>query len=143
MTYLVKSKPYRPLNLYEDFDRTLSSIFDDFPSFDARVPSVDIREEEDKYVLDAELPGLSEKDVEVKVEDNILSISSVKSEEKEEKKDGYILKERRERNFSRSFMLPKDADREKIEAVFKNGVLSLIIAKSPKSLPKTIQVKSK
>ena len=87
--------------------------------------------------------GLSEKDVEVKVEDNLLSISSVKSEEKEEKKDGYILKERRERNFSRSFMLPKDADREKIEAVFKNGVLSLIIAKSPKSLPKTIQVKSK
>ena len=142
MTYLVKRNPFNSLNLYNDFDRALSSIFDDLPEWNTTFPAVDIREEEKGYVLEAELPGLSEKDVEVKVEDNLLSLSSVKKEEKEEKKGGFIMKERRERSFSRSFLLPKDSDKEKIEAHFSNGLLRLSIPKQPKEEPKTIKIKS-
>lgn len=143
MTYLMKNNPYGTLNLYDDFDRGLSRIFDDMPEWNTSVPVVDIREDEKGYLLEAELPGLSEKDVEVKVEDNLLSLSSVKKEENEEKRDNFIMKERRERSFARSFVLPKDADKEKIEAHFSNGVLSLSIPRVPKEEPKTIKINKK
>ncbi len=135
---------YEPsfLNVFGDFDKVLDSFFSSEPAwFRAANPAVDIREEADKYVLDAELTGLTEKDVDVKVQDNLLTLSSKKSEETEQKKDGYLLRERRSSSFSRSFVLPKDADREKIEASFKNGLLTLSIPKAPDAKPKSIEVK--
>jgi HSP20 family protein len=91
--------------------------------------------------MEVELPGLTEKDVEVKLDNNLLTISSAKDEKKEEKKNGYVLRERRATRFSRSFVLPEAVDREKIAAEFKDGVLHLTFPKVPAAQPKTIEVK--
>jgi HSP20 family protein len=128
--------------LFGDIDRMFNSFFNESASVKASTPRADIRENENDYVLDIELPGLSEKDVEVKVEDNLLTISSADPEEKTEEKEGYILRERRSRAFVRSFVLPKDVDRESIEAGFSNGLLSLSLGKKPETKPKTIEIKS-
>ena len=104
-------------------------------------PAVDVRETESGYLMEVDLPGHTEKDVEVKLDNNLLTISSKKDEKHEEKKDGYLVKERRYASFSRSFVLPEEVDREKIDAQFKNGVLTLSFPKTPSAKPKLIEVK--
>lgn len=144
MKTLVKTNPGRTLTLFNDFDRWFDSIFSgDAVSRNVRTPAVDVREEKDRYVLEAELPGLTEKDIEVKIDDNLLTISAGTESEKEEKKNNYLFRERYNSVFSRSFVLPKDVDVEKVEAVFKNGILSLELRKNETALPKTIEVKTK
>jgi HSP20 family protein len=124
----------------------VSRWFDDFliePSIgNSALPAVDVRESDSAYLMEVELPGLSEKDVEVKLDNTLLTISSRKEEKKEEKKNGYVLRERRSAHFSRSFVLPEGVDREKIDAEFKNGVLNLTFPKVAAAKPKTIEVKS-
>lgn len=128
-------------NPFELMDRFFSN--DDFlyPKF--RAPAIDVREESDKYVIEAELPGLSEKDIKLELKDGVLSMSTAKKEAKEEKNDKlrWIRKERREFRFSNSFALPEDADAEKIEAKFKDGVLSIILPRKPESAPRIVPVK--
>jgi HSP20 family protein len=140
MRNLVRYRPHR-LSLFDDMDSLFRTFFDEAPSVRSGVPSVDVREEEGGFVLEAELPGLSEKDIDVKVENRLLTISSKKEDEKEEKRDGYLMKERRSSSFSRSFVLPDHVDSEKIEANFKDGLLTLDIPKAEKAKPKTIDVK--
>jgi len=106
------------------------------------LPAVDIRETDSDYLMEVDLPGLSEKDVEVKLDNTLLTISSNRDEKKEEKKNGYVLRERRAARFSRSFVLPEGVDREKITAEFKNGILRLSFPKVPAAKPKTIEVKA-
>ena len=142
MRSLVKYSPLS-VDVLGDFDRIFDSFFNDSVSKRSSSPRVDIREEESSYILEAELPGMSEKDIEVKVDDSLLTISSKKEDQKEEKRDGYILKERRHNSFTRSFVLPKDVDRESIEANFSDGVLNLTIDKKPEAKPKMIEVKSR
>ena len=141
MRNLVSYKP-RSLDLFEDFDRLFDSFFTDSTFTRTTAPRVDIKGNDEDYVLVAELPGLAEKDVEVKVEDNLLTISSKSKEDKEEERNGYILRERRHSSFSRSFVLPKDVDREKIEAGFSNGLLTLHLGKTAETKPKMIEVKN-
>ncbi len=123
----------------------VSSWFDDMftePVFGrSGVPAVDIKETDSEYLMEVELPGLSEKDVEVKLDNNLLTISSAKEEKKEEKKNGYIMRERKSSSFARSFVLPEGIDREKISAQFKDGVLNLAFPKTPAAKPKMIEVK--
>jgi len=138
MRNLVTYTPHR-LSVFNDMDRLFHSFFDDTVSH--RVPSVDVREEEGRYLLEAELPGLTEKDIDVKVEDNLLTITSAQEVKQEEKKNGYLMRERRSTSFSRSFVLPKDAEKEKIEANFKNGLLTLEIPKAEQAKPRKIDVK--
>ena len=140
MRNLIRYNP-RGLNLYDDIDRVFRTFLSDEPGVSLRSPSVDIRETETDFVLEAELPGLSEKDVDVKVEDNLLTIASRKDEKGEEKRNGYLVRERRSAAFSRSFVLPKDVDREKIAATFKDGLLSLQIPKAESAKPLQIEVK--
>jgi HSP20 family protein len=124
----------------------VSHWFDDFfstPSLRGNAtPAVDVRETDAEFLMEVELPGLTEKDVEVKLENTLLTISSTKDEKKEEKKNGYVMRERRSTQFSRSFVLPEDVDREKIAAEFKNGILQLTFPKVPAAKPKTIEVKA-
>ena len=77
----------RPNNLF-DWDGLLDNFFTDTPVWNTRTPAVDVREAEDEYLMEAELPGLTDKDIELNVEDNILTLSSKKEESKEEKKNG-------------------------------------------------------
>ena len=130
----------RPTELY-NWNRLLDSFLDDVPVWNTRTPAVDVREEETRYLMEVELPGLSEKDVDVKVEDNILTLSSKKEEAKEEKKNGFLIRERRQAEFCRTFVLPKDADREQIHAEFKNGLLMVSVPKRPEAQPRKIDVK--
>ena len=136
MRTLVRYNP-RTLSLFDDMDRVFRSVFDEQNSR----PRVDIREENSGYVLEAELPGFAEKDIEVKVEDNLLHLSAGQEEEKEERKEGYLVRERRGARFARSFVLPKDAERDKIEAAFKNGLLTLSIPKAEAAQTRSIEVK--
>ena len=102
---------------------------------------MDVKETDSEYLMEVELPGLTEKDVEVKLDNNLLTISSRKEEKKEEKKNGYLMRERRASSFTRSFVLPEGIDREKIAAEFKNGILNLSFPKTPAAKPKMIEVK--
>ena len=124
----------------------VSSWFDDLfvePVFGrSTVPAVDVKETDSEYLMEVELPGLTEKDVEVKLDNRLLTVSSRKEESKEEKRNGYLMRERRSSSFAMSFVLPEGIDREKISAEFKNGVLNLSFPKSPTAKPKTIEVKA-
>lgn len=142
MNTLVRYRP-NTLDLFRNFDAAMNSFFGDDLGLDTRAPAVDIREEEDRYVLEAELAGLSEKEIDINVENDLLTISSEKNVENEEKKDRYILKERRISTFCRSFTLPKDVDADKIDATVTNGILTLDMPKRPEAKPKKISVKSK
>ena len=147
---------YRPRvleNALSDFDRYMDSFFgDNFLSPSERIfnrlPSVDVRETEKSYVLEAELPGYDEKDIAVRLDGNNLTIESKKEEEKKTPASGeesgengnYLIRERRFSSFSRAFKLPENADSEGITASFKNGVLSLEIAKKAEAQTKLIQI---
>ena len=136
---------YRPLTgglLDREFDRLFDGLTGgSFWGFEKAYPKVDVREEKDGYILEADLPGLTEKDIEVRMENNILSIVSDKKEEKVEKQEGYLVRERRGYSFTRSFVLPEDVNREAIDAKFKNGVLTLTLNKHPEAQPKKIEIK--
>ena len=111
------------------------------PSF--RTPAIDVYEEGDKYTIEADLPGLTEKDIKLEVRNGQLILSTAKREKSEEKskKGRWIRRERREYQFQRSFTLPEEVDPEKIEAHFKNGVLQVVLPKKPEAAPKSIEVK--
>jgi HSP20 family protein len=100
------------------------------------LPAVDVVDKEKAYEVTVELPGIEEKDIELKVADGILTITGEKKEEKEEKKKDYFLSERRYGSFQRSFRLPDAVDQDKIEAGFKKGVLTVTLAKKPEALKK-------
>lgn len=127
--------------LFEDFDggmwrsRFGRSTFDLHPSWPrgstwAAVPAVDIAETDKAYEITAELPGMDEKNIEVKFADGVLTIRGEKKDEKEEKKKDYYLSERSYGSFQRSFQVPDGVDTDKIEATFKKGVLSVALPKS-------------
>jgi HSP20 family protein len=94
---------------------------------------VDVSEGEKAYEITAELPGLDEKDIEVKLALGGLTIKGEKREEKEEKKKDYYLHERHFGSFERYFRLPDEVDPDKIEASFKKGVLTVTLPKKPEA----------
>jgi HSP20 family protein len=151
---------------FESLHREIDRLFDEFgrdfwqpmfrrPRFDiepifrremgwSALPSVDIADKENAYELTAELPGMDEKSIEVKVASGKLTIKGEKQEEKEEKKKEYYLHERRFGSFERSFRVPEGVDPDKIEAVFKKGVLTVSLPKTAEALKseKKITVKA-
>ena len=98
-------------------------------------PNLDVSETKDEIIVQAELPGLEEKDVEVTLENDILTLKGTKEEEKKDEERNYSLVERSYGTFRRSVRLPADIDRDTVKAVFKNGVLTV-------ALPKTTEAKS-
>ena len=105
-----------------------------------------MREEADGYHLEAELPGLTEKDFTVNVEHNLLTIASQQEQEHEQESEreehGYAIRERRNGAFKRSFALPQDVDAEQISARFRDGLLTVTVPKSAKAQSKQITVTS-
>jgi HSP20 family protein len=99
-------------------------------------PAVDVVEKDNAYEVTAELPGLSEKDIDVKLAGGMLTIKGEKSEEKEEKRHDYHVSERRYGSFQRSFTVPEDVDPDKLEAAFRNGVLTVTMPKSAEAKKK-------
>ena len=104
-------------------------------------PLVDITEDDKEYLIKAELPEVKKNDVKVRVEDGVLYLSGVRNLEKEEKGKRYHRVERAYGSFTRTFSLPEDADPEQVNAEFKDGILSVHVAKDKNARPKAIEVK--
>jgi HSP20 family protein len=117
---------------FEDADRESLGVWN---------PPVDIIEDKDGLVLKAELPGMDKKDIEVRVENNVLTLQGERKRESETKEDGYYRCERAYGTFSRSFSLPTSVDTSKIGAEYKDGVLSVSLPKAEEAKPKQIDVK--
>jgi len=141
------------------FDREMSHLFDDlFEDFDRgfgptalmrrneqwlkEMPNFEVSETDDEFCVKAELPGLEEKDIEVRMDGDELTVRGEKKREHEEKKRDYYVSEVSYGEFSRSLRLPEGVDRENAKAVFKKGVLTLTLPKTEqgKTLHKRIDV---
>lgn len=109
------------------------------------MPAVDISEKPDAFEICAELPGMDEKDIEIKLANGTLTIKGEKKSEREEKDKDYHYSERSYGAFQRSFTLPPDVDAEQIQANFSKGVLSLHLPKRPEAInaEKTIPIQSR
>jgi len=108
-----------------------------------KLPAVDIVEGDKAYEITADLPGMDEKNIEVKVADGVLTIKGERQEEKEEKKKDYYLQERSFGSYQRSFELPDSVDPDKIEASFKKGVLSVTLPKKLEAQKPTKKIEVK
>ncbi|HWP84783.1 MAG TPA: Hsp20/alpha crystallin family protein [Terriglobia bacterium] len=104
-------------------------------------PAVDVFETPDSIILKADLPDVNKNDVDVSIENNVLTIKGERKLEREMKEHNYYRMERSYGNFSRSFTLPPTVDSEKAEAEFANGVLTLTLPKREESKPRQIKVK--
>lgn len=105
-------------------------------------PSVDIKEEDDRFVILADLPGVDPKDIEITMDNGVLTIRGERLEESKDEKEGYKRVERVSGTFYRRFSLPDSADADRIEAKGKNGVLEITLPKHDKVQPRKISVKS-
>ncbi|MFW5827269.1 MAG: Hsp20/alpha crystallin family protein [Alkalispirochaeta sp.] len=152
MNYLTVRRPNtvrRPTNgvsTWNDFDRLFESVFGNLPGWNDRAPAVDIRQNEHMYIIEADLPGMNENQIDVRVENDLLVLSATVEEEKSgetktEDSDEFIVRERFARSFYRSFAMPKDADAGQIEATYRNGVLTVQLHKKPESKPRQIEIK--
>ena len=116
-------------------------------AYKKQVPKVDVKETDKNYTLEMDVPGKTDKDVEIELNNNVLTISSVKSSEREEKKDDkksnekWHLRERTWTQFSRSFSLPDDVDEEKISASVKNGMLTVTMPRKEAVAAKKIEIR--
>jgi len=136
---------YEPYNLFGQFNNEISRLLGSPRAGTAAAatdwaPAVDIREEEDRYLLVADLPGVDRKDVDITVEDKILTFKGERTTEKEESNEGYQRRERVYGEFLRQFTLPDTADTENIQATVNAGVLEIAIPKQQKLQPKKITV---
>ncbi len=104
------------------------------------VPAVDIYEDAQKVTLKLEVPGIEEKDLDVRVEDHTLTVKGERKLEKEEKEENFHRIERRYGSFFRSFTLPPTVDTENVKASYNAGVLKLELKKKPEAQPKQIKV---
>ncbi|TLY21691.1 MAG: Hsp20/alpha crystallin family protein [Nitrospirae bacterium] len=149
MNAVTRWDPFREL---DELQNRLSSLFgraplrrngdkDEAITVAEWAPLVDIVEDDNEYLIKAELPEVKKEDVKVTVQDDVLTISGERTFEKEEKGRKYHRMERAYGSFARSFTLPEDADGEKVAAEFKNGVLKVHLPKSEKAKPKSIEVK--
>ncbi len=103
-------------------------------------PSVDIHENENELVLSAEVPGIEDKDIEINIENNILSIQGERKIEEETKEENYHRIERSYGSFYRSFTLPTNVNQDNIKAEYDNGVLRISMPKKPELKPKKVKV---
>lgn len=132
-------------SLQREFNRLFGTVFDSQTGVAAParrwVPAIDVVEEDERYVLRADLPGLGEDDVAIEVEDGVLKVSGERRSENEERKQGYYRLERSSGSFSRSVRLPQGVDAEAIEASFANGVLEVSIPKPEQAKPRRVAIK--
>jgi HSP20 family protein len=145
---LIRWEPARELqSMQSEMNRVFGTFFDSAtPRNGVRtvsrrwIPAMDVVENDDNYVLRADLPGLSEGDVNVELEDNVLTISGKRSSEHEERKNGYRRVERSYGSFSRSVTLPEGVDADGIEANFDKGVLEVKVAKPEQIKPRKVAI---
>jgi HSP20 family protein len=146
---IVRWEPFRDLlslqermnRLFDDSYRGASrSPEDDWALGGSWAPAVDIYEHEGNLILKAELPGLDPKDVDVRIENNVLTLRGERRFENEVNRDNCHRIERAYGTFSRSFTLPTGVNQEKIQAEYKDGVLRVVLPKREEAKPKQISI---
>ena len=144
---LVRWEPVRELHTIQQEMNRLFNTFFDAPASGTTaagtrrwVPPMDLVETEDHFVLRADLPGLAEGDVNIEVNDNVLTVSGERRYEHDAKKDGYYRLERGSGQFSRSLTLPEGIDPDAISASFAKGVLEVLVPKPEQRKPRRVQI---
>lgn len=133
-------------SVFDSLDRDNSHFGVFSPLAHANYPVVDVREKSNEYIMDIDLPGYTEKDVTIHLKERVLTIASSHEDTKEktEASEGeqFLIRERTQRHFVRRFTLPEDIDQDKVEADFKNGVLTITIPRKELAPRRQIAIKS-
>jgi HSP20 family protein len=143
---LIRWEPVRELGTIQNEMNRLFNTFFETPtpgnggSVRQWVPAMDLVETEDDFVLRADLPGLSEGDVSIELEDNLLTVSGERKAEHEERREGYYRVERASGSFSRSLTLPEGVDPNGIKASFERGVLEVRVPKPEQRKPRKVAI---
>ena len=144
MTVVTRWNPYRELNsLQNHMNRLFNAQFggsDESLTTGAFIPPVDVYEDEHGVQLKLEVPGIAEKDLDIRVENNTLTVSGERKFEQDEKEENFHRVERRYGSFTRSFSLPTAVNTEDIKADYEQGVLKIRLAKRQEAKPKQIKV---
>jgi HSP20 family protein len=144
---LVRWEPVRELtSLQNEMNRLFTTFFDTPTGGNGEsagrrwIPAMDLVETDDHFVLKADLPGLSEGDVSIELEDNVLTVSGERKAEHEDKREGYVRVERAYGAFRRSLTLPEGVDPEGVAASFDKGVLEVRIPKPEERKPRRVAI---
>jgi HSP20 family protein len=138
-------QPYRPAgDLFHPLEALFGSLSDTGMSGLMRAPNADVVERENEIEVDIEIPGMRPEDIEIDLENNVLTVSGEKKEEREEGQEGgrFHLSERRYGRFTRSFVLPRDVEAEQIRAECDGGLLKITVPKSERARRRRIEVSS-
>jgi HSP20 family protein len=134
---------YEPWTLFGRLHRQLEQTLGDTDAASISwIPRVDVREENERFVVTADLPGVEGKNIEITADEGVLTISGQRGSEKKAAGEGYERVERASGSFLRRFTLPESADPEAIKATHVNGVLELSIPKRPQAQPRRIEVQA-
>src|SRR5437870_8199067 len=144
MAYLTRFEPFRDL---ANFQNQINRIFQDYGrgsdellTSGTFVPPVDVYEDEHNITIKLEVPGIEEKDLDIRLENNTLTVRGERNFEKEEKEENFHRVERRYGSFARSFTLPNSVDSDNAQASYENGILKIKLAKREEAKPKQIKV---
>jgi HSP20 family protein len=145
---LIRWEPARELQtIQQEMNRLFGTFFDSQagapadPALGRRwIPAMDLVEEDQHYVLKADLPGVKENDVNIELEDNVLTVSGERRSQHEETRDGYRRIERASGRFARTLTLPEGVDPDAIEASFEDGVLEVRIPKPEQTKPRKVEI---
>ncbi|SRR5258707_12725805 len=146
MTVLTRWEPFREFSTLQDrmnrlFRETYSdSARDESLTTSSFAPAVDVYEDEHNVTLKIEVPGIDEKDIDVRIENNTLIVHGERKIEKEEKEENYRRVERQYGSFTRTFTLPNTVETENVSATYDKGVLKIKLAKKAEAKPKQIKV---
>ena len=146
MTVLTRWEPFREFATLQDrINRVFRESYsgadrDESLTTSSFAPAVDVYEDEHKVTLKIEVPGIEEKDIDVRVENNTLTVHGERKIEKEEKEENFRRVERQYGSFTRSFTLPSSVDPGQVSAHYDNGVLKIKLAKKAEAKPKQIKV---
>jgi HSP20 family protein len=144
---LIRWEPAREMQtIQQEMNRLFNTFYD--PSGNPRngetqrtwIPPMDLVEEQDHFIVRADLPGMSEEEVNIELEDNVLTISGERTRSQEERKEGYYRLERASGRFARSLTLPEAVDPESVSARLENGVLELTIPKPEERKPRRVAI---
>ena len=146
MTVLTRWEPFREFSTLQDrMNRLFRESYNDAGRDESLTtssfaPAVDVYEDEHKVALKIEVPGIEEKDIDVRVENNTLTVQGERKIEKEEKEENYRRVERQYGSFTRTFTLPQTVDTENVSASYDKGVLNITLPKKAEAKPKQIKV---
>jgi HSP20 family protein len=145
MTVITRWEPFREFSTLQDrlnrlFQQSVSEGREESLTTSSFAPAVDVYEDDHQVTLKIEVPGIDEKDIDVRLENNTLTVHGERKLEKEEKEENYRRVERQYGSFTRSFTLPQTVDAEKVSAQYDKGVLKIKLAKKAEAKPKQIKI---